>query len=43
MARFIVKNKIENKNDILKFNLGGYKYQPSLSSPLDPVFTRNQA
>lgn len=43
MARYIVQNKIENKNDILKFNLGGYKYQPSLSSSLDPVFTRDQA
>jgi cytoplasmic iron level regulating protein YaaA (DUF328/UPF0246 family) len=43
MARFIVKNKIENKNDILKFDLGGYKYQPSLSSSLEPVFTRDQA
>ena len=43
LARFIVKNKIKNKNDILKFNLGGYKYQPSLSSPLEPVFTRDQA
>ena len=43
MARFIVKNQIENKKDILEFNFGGYKYQPSLSSPLNPVFTRDQA
>ncbi|MDC0384330.1 peroxide stress protein YaaA [Candidatus Marinimicrobia bacterium] len=43
MARYIVTNKIENEADILKFNLGGYKFEPALSNPSEPVFTRNQA
>jgi len=29
--------------DILSFNLGGYSYDPSISSPASPVFTRTQA
>ena len=43
MARFIIQNRIENEKDILAFNLGGYTFNNSLSTPLEPVFTRPQA
>ena len=43
MARFIIQSRIENEKDILSFNLGGYSYDPSLSTPFMPVFTRPQA
>ena len=43
MARYIIKNEIEKNQDILEFNLGGYAYDPSLSTPNEPVFTRAQA
>jgi cytoplasmic iron level regulating protein YaaA (DUF328/UPF0246 family) len=43
MARFIIINRIENENDINNFNLGGYNYESKLSTPLEPVFTRNSA
>ena len=43
MARYIIQNKINEGKDILSFNLGGYSYDPSISSPASPVFTRTQA
>ena len=43
MARFIIQNKIIDTKGILEFDSGGYVYDPSLSTPLDPVFTRPQA
>ena len=43
MARFIIQNKIKDKEDILAFDLGGYSYDPSISTPFDPVFVRPQA
>ena len=43
MARYIIKNQIRDKKDILSFDLGGYSYDPSLSDPSAPVFTRPQA
>jgi hypothetical protein len=43
MARFIIQNRIENVEDILAFDFGGYRYNDSLSSPFQPVFTRAQA
>lgn len=43
MARYIIKNRITDDEDILSFDLGGYNYDSSLSTPLDPVFTRAQA
>ena len=42
MARFIIKNQINNPNDILHFDFGGYSYDKSLSSINSPVFTRQQ-
>ena len=32
MARYIIQNKIENTDELRKFNQDGYKFQPSLSS-----------
>ena len=32
MARFIIQNKITNVDDLKKFNLDGYKFQPTLST-----------
>ena len=43
MARYIIKNQINNPDDIINFDLGGYSYNSSLSTPLEPVFTRAQA
>ena len=43
IARFIFQNRIESAKDILAFNLGGYSYNVSLSTPTQPVFTRSQS
>ena len=43
MARFIIKNKIQEPSKILQFDYGGYQYNEQLSSPLNPVFTRAQS
>ena len=40
MARYIIQNRIEDPKDILSFNLDGYSYNKTLSTELDPVFTR---
>ena len=43
MARYIVQNQINRKDQILNFNLDGYKYNPELSSnEYEPVFTREK-
>ena len=43
MARFIIKNKIQEPSKILRFDYAGYQYNEQLSSPLNPVFTRAQS
>lgn len=43
MARYIIQNHINDKQDILGFDLGGYNYDPSISTASEPVFTRAQA
>ena len=43
MARFIIQNKINNQDDILSFDLDGYSFNSSISTPNSPVFTRTQA
>ena len=43
MARYVVQNRIENVNDILTFDLGGYSFNKSLSTPNQPVFTRSKS
>jgi len=42
MARYIIKNQINDPNDILHFDDGGYSYDKSASSINSPVFTRQQ-
>tara|TARA_Y100000591_G_scaffold254657_1_gene226369 strand:+ start:160 stop:936 length:777 start_codon:yes stop_codon:yes gene_type:complete len=43
MARYIVQNQINTKDQILNFNLDGYKYSPELSAnEYEPVFTREK-
>ena len=41
MTRFIIQNQITNPDEIKAFNLDGYMYNPSLSTDLEPVFTRD--
>jgi len=43
MARYIIDNRIDSSEEILSFNLDGYSFDPSLSSKMKPVFTRNQS
>ncbi len=40
MTRFIIENNIENPEDLLAFEEEGYHFNPRLSDPLNPVFTR---
>ncbi len=40
MARYVIKNRIENPDDLKNFTVGGYVYQPALSTETDWVFTR---
>ncbi len=42
MARFMVKNRVEDPEVLKDFNLGGYKYQKKLSDENQWVFTRKQ-
>lgn len=42
MARFIVKNRLTDPQDLRDFRDGGYRYQPKLSSDDAPVFVRRQ-
>ncbi len=40
MTRFILENNITEINDLQAFDLEGYHYNPRLSKPNNPVFTR---
>ena len=40
MARFLVQERIESREDILGFNEGGYQFNPSLSTDHALTFTR---
>jgi len=42
MTRFILENGIDNQSDLLAFDAEGYAYNPRLSKPNSPVFTREQ-
>jgi Uncharacterized protein conserved in bacteria len=37
-ARWMIVNRIENREDLSGFDDIGYKYEPSLSSPDSPAF-----
>lgn len=41
MADFIVRNKIKSPVELLKFDVGGYYYCSSSSTPEEPVFLRD--
>ncbi|WP_417623404.1 peroxide stress protein YaaA [Paremcibacter congregatus] len=40
MARYIIQNRVEQAEELKKFNLGGYKFQPSLSDETTLEFHR---
>lgn len=42
MASYIIKNRIENLEELKNFNLEGYEYNEVLSSKGEFIFTRNQ-
>lgn len=42
MARYVVDNRITDPADLKGFNLDGYKYYPSESTPEKPIFRRSQ-
>ena len=43
MSRFIIKNSINNSDDIKSFNLAGYQFDSQRSTELEWYFTRNHA
>jgi cytoplasmic iron level regulating protein YaaA (DUF328/UPF0246 family) len=42
MSRFIIKNRISRVEDLQAFDLEGYRYNHEMSSPGQPVFTREE-
>lgn len=42
MARFIVRERLDDPRDLFDFAVGGYRYNAELSSANEPVFTRDQ-
>lgn len=40
MSRFIIKNKINNPEDLIAFDMDGYVYNPKMSNDYNLVFTR---
>ena len=42
MAAWIIKNRIENPEQLTDFRLGGYRYSKTLSTEGKPVYTRKQ-
>lgn len=42
MSRFLIENKIERLEDMIAFDTAGYRYNPEMSSELEPVFTREE-
>ena len=43
MARYIIVNRLKNPDDLLGFDLDGYRYNESASSEDIPVFSRASA
>ena len=41
MARFIIKNRLKNPDQLEKFIFGGYQYSHEESTNLSPVFLRD--
>jgi uncharacterized protein len=40
MTRFILENEIDDPTDLQAFDMDGYQYNPRLSKPENPVFSR---
>ena len=40
MARYVIQNRLNDAEDILCFDLGGYRFDPAASTPDKPVFVR---
>lgn len=43
MARYLIQSRSETYEDVLQFNLAGYRYDPAQSKENEPVFTRSEA
>ncbi len=43
MARFIMQKQINSIDELQRFDCAGYQYNPDLSKPDTPVFTRKEA
>jgi len=43
MSAWIIKNRVKKVEDLCKFDLDGYRYDPTLSNSHAPVFLRKQA
>tara|TARA_B100000508_G_C11397898_1_gene246747 strand:- start:263 stop:904 length:642 start_codon:yes stop_codon:yes gene_type:complete len=41
MANYIIKNRINDPSQLIKFNINGYTYNKNLSTDFYPVFTRS--
>ncbi len=42
MSRFVIENNINDAESLLAFDAEGYNYNPRLSNPGNPVFTRDK-
>lgn len=42
MARYLIENRISDRDGLLGFSEAGYAYNPELSKPDEPVFTRSE-
>ncbi|MFV1981634.1 MAG: peroxide stress protein YaaA, partial [Rhodothermia bacterium] len=42
MAAWIVRNRIEDAQQLKKFDVAGYRYNSDLSAPGAPTFTRDE-
>ena len=40
MVQYLIKNQVSDMEGLLKFDLDGYQYNPELSKPNEPCFTR---
>lgn len=43
MSAWVIKNKVENLNDLTGFNVDGYQFSTNDSDALNPVFLRKQS
>ncbi|WP_370980568.1 peroxide stress protein YaaA [Agaribacterium sp. ZY112] len=43
MSAYIIKNRLTKAEELMSFDVAGYRYNEALSKPQEPVFTRDQA